>query len=281
MTGIGAPCVPVVVRSKAEDVRGSCMDGVPAEPASTPAASATGASDVVMAADACGRFVLMTVHTEIGGVGMRPLVDTGAGVSLIHVTTLEWLQTHSIKCVMHQRRSAQIMGVNSDELMMLGFVQLLVMLGTITRAIEFWVVPACLASVLLGTGMLHEFGVGIQFEECMLMLPDGGRVLFLITTDASTRYGVFVAEELTLDPQSITRVHMRVAEGPEAWDNECINLMVEQTELRQGLKTVHVAHTLADAWHNKDGRCWTVTDVANFSTRPIKLAAGTPLAEAE
>jgi hypothetical protein len=46
-------------------------------------------------------------------------------------------------------------------------------------------------------------------------------------------------------------------------------------------KTAHVACTLANAWCDKEGQHWTVTDVVNFSMRPIKLAAGTLLAEAE
>ncbi len=38
---------------------------------------------------------------------------------------------------------------------------------------------------------------------------------------------------------------------------------------------------LADGWRNEEGKHWTMTDVANFSMRPIRLLAGTPLAEAE
>jgi hypothetical protein len=202
----GALCTQVTGGGEAKEAKSS--DAVSTGPTGCPTADTTTRAHVVMAADAHGRFVPMTVNAEIGGVRVRPLVDTGAGVSLIHATTLEQLQAHDVKCVVHQRRSAWIVGVNGNELTTLGFMRLPVTLGGVTQAIEFHVVLACPASVLLGTGALHEFGVGIQFDERVLVLPDGGKVLFLVTADASTRYGVFVAEELTLDPRSITRVHV-------------------------------------------------------------------------
>jgi hypothetical protein len=64
----------------------------------------------------------MTVDADIGGVHVQLLVDTRAGVSLIHATTLERLQAKGIKCVVHQQQSPCIVGVNGDELATLGFV---------------------------------------------------------------------------------------------------------------------------------------------------------------
>ncbi len=76
-------------------------------------------------------------------------------------------------------------------------------------------------------------------------------------------------------------MHVQVAEGPEPWQVEIVQLLVEQMELGGGLKTSQVACTLVDAWWDECGRWWTMTDVANFSTKPIWLAVGTLLAEAE
>jgi hypothetical protein len=140
------------------------------------------------------------------------------------------------------------------------------MLGTTTKLVEFRVVPACPAAILLGTGALHKFSVGIQFKEHVLLFPDGYKVPFLVTAGATARYGVFLAEEVVLDPHSITCVHVHVTEGPIPWESESVNILVEQTELGAGLKTLHVAQSLADAWQDNKGRRWTITDVANFST---------------
>jgi hypothetical protein len=59
-------------------------------------------ADMVMAAEAHARFVPMTMDATIRGVHIRPLVDTGAGISLVHTTTLECLQSKGVKCVVHQ-----------------------------------------------------------------------------------------------------------------------------------------------------------------------------------
>ncbi len=174
-----------------------------------------------------------------------------------------------------------MVGVNGDELATLGFVRLPITIGGAMESVEFRVVPACPASVLLGTGALHQFGVGIQFEARVLALPGSRTVPFEVTASTATRYGVFLAEELVLDPRTVTRVHVRVAEGPTPWDADQVALLVEPMEWGNGLKTSRVARTVADAWRDADGKRWTMTDVANFSTRPIRLAAGTPLAEAE
>ncbi len=63
---------------------------------------ASGAAEVVSTAGARGKFVPMTVAATIGDVRVRPLIDTGAGVSLVHVATLERLQAQGVKCVVHQ-----------------------------------------------------------------------------------------------------------------------------------------------------------------------------------
>jgi hypothetical protein len=81
-------------------------------------------TDAVLMAGTRARFVPMTVEVRIGEVCVWPLVDMGVGVSLIHTTTLEQLQAQGVKCMVHQWRSAKIMGVNSNELATLGFVQL-------------------------------------------------------------------------------------------------------------------------------------------------------------
>lgn len=159
-------------------------------------------TEMVLMVDVCAWFVPMTVDTKIGGVHVQLLVDTGAGVSLIHATTLKHLQAHGVKCVVHQQCGAQIIGINRDELATLRFVHLPVTLGGTTCQVEFQVVPACPASVLLGTAVLHDFGVGIHFEERVLALPDGAMIPFLVTTGAC--YGVFLAEELVVDLQSVT-----------------------------------------------------------------------------
>jgi hypothetical protein len=103
----------------------------------------------------------------------------------------------------------------------------------------------------------------------------------VVTAGAAACYGVFLVEELVLGPPLVMWVHVCVAEGPVPWGDEDVCLVVEQTELGHRLKTSHVAHTLADAWQDACGYWWTVTDVANFSTQPIRLAANMPLAEAE
>ncbi len=128
---------------------------------------------------------------------------------------------------------------------------------------------------------MHLFSVSIQFKARVLALPDGHTVPFAVTADAAMRYGVFLAEELVLDPWTVTRVHVHVAEGPTPWDADQVALLVEPMEWGRGLKTSCVARTVADAWWDTDGKWWTMTDMANFSTWPIHLAAGTPLAEAE
>lgn len=60
------------------------------------------ATDVVLTTTTRSKFVPMTVEARIGEVRMRLLVDMGAGVSLIHATTLERLQVQGVKCVVHQ-----------------------------------------------------------------------------------------------------------------------------------------------------------------------------------
>ena len=55
---------------------------------------------------------------------------------------------------------------------------------------------------------------------------------------------------------------------------------MEQTTLGRGLKMSHVVQALANTWLDNKGKWWTVTDLANFSTLLIQLAA-TPLDEAE
>jgi hypothetical protein len=110
------------------------------------------------------------------------------------------------------------------------------------------VVPACPTSILLGTGALSDFSVRIHFEEQVLVLLDGGRVPFAVTAGTSAHYRVFLAEELQLGPCSVTRVHMQVSEGPVPWSNNTVCILVEQSELGHGLKTLWVARTLADVW---------------------------------
>jgi hypothetical protein len=91
-------------------------------PIAPPCPHALPAADIVMATEACAQFVPMTVDTSIGGVHVQPLVDTGAGVSLIHTMTLEHLQAQGIKCVVHQHQGARIVGVNGDKVATLGFM---------------------------------------------------------------------------------------------------------------------------------------------------------------
>lgn len=83
-------------------------------PVSQYANTPTGMSDMVMAVDAQVCFVPMTVDTDIRGIHVQPLVDTRVGVSLIHVTTLEHLQSNGVKCVVHQWQSAWIISANGD-----------------------------------------------------------------------------------------------------------------------------------------------------------------------
>jgi hypothetical protein len=238
-------------------------------------------ANMVMAAEAHMRFVPMTVDATIGGVHIQPLVDTGTGISLVHTTTLERLQSKGVKCMVHQQQSAKIVSINSNELATLGFVWLPVTMGSVTQLVEFCVVPACPTSILLGTGALSDFGVWIHFKEQVLVLLDRGRVLVAVTMGASACYRVFLAEELQLSPHSVTRVHMWVSKGPVPWSNDTVCILVEQSKLGHGLKTSQVVCTLADVWQDTDSKQWTVTDVANFSTRPIHLVVGTLLAEAE
>jgi hypothetical protein len=116
----------------------------------------------------------------------------GAGVSLIHTTTLERLQAQGVKCVVHQQHGAKIVGVNSDELATLGFVQLPISLGSMTWAVKFHVMPACPTSVLLGTRALHKFSITIQFVKQELVLLGGVVVPFLVTAALATQFGVFL-----------------------------------------------------------------------------------------
>ncbi|ELR17280.1 uncharacterized protein ACA1_060070 [Acanthamoeba castellanii str. Neff] len=160
------------------------------------------------------------------------------------------------------------MGVNSNELTTLGFIQLPISLGSMTQAVKFHIMPACPASVLLGTRALHNFSITIQFKRQELVLPGGKAVPFLVTAATAAQYRVFLSEEL-------------VAEGPTPWTNNSVNLLVEPTKWGSGLKTARVAQALADGWHNKEGKHWTMTNVANFSMRPIHLSASTPLAKAK
>jgi hypothetical protein len=238
-------------------------------------------TDAVLMAGTRVRFVPMTVEVRIGEVCVQPLVDTGAGVLLIHTTTLQRLQAQGVKCMVHQWCSAKITGINSNKLAMLGFVQLPISLGSMTWAVKFCIVPACPALVLLGTRALHKFGVAIQFEKQELVLPGGVAVPFLVTAVSATQFRVFLSEELVLDPRTMTRVHTWVMEGPTPWMDDSINLLVELAEWGGGLKTARVAWALADRWCDGEGKCWTVADMANFSTRLIWLLAGTPLAKAK
>jgi hypothetical protein len=77
---------------------------------------------------------------------------------------------------------------------------------------------------------------------------------------------VFLLEELVLDLRTVTRVHTWVVEGPSPWTDDSVNLLVELGEWGGSLKTARVAQALANRWHNREGKCWTVTNVANFST---------------
>lgn len=117
--------------------------------------------------------------------------------------------------MVHQKCSACILGVGGDELAILGITQLPVLMGGVTHTIEFKVVLSCLALILLGTGTLQEFDVSVQFGDQELVLPGGIQVLFKVMAKASAQYGVFLAEELTLDAHTVTWCHMWLAEGPE------------------------------------------------------------------
>jgi hypothetical protein len=76
--------------------------------------------DTVLATTGTERFVPMTVDATIGDMWVWPLIDTGAGVSLVHAATVERLQLGGVRCVVRQKWNARILGVSGDELVILG-----------------------------------------------------------------------------------------------------------------------------------------------------------------
>lgn len=241
----------------------------------------TNGLEKVAVATTNARFVPMTIGAQVGEVHIRPLVDTGAGISLIHAATVERLLLQGVKCVVRKCRTTPVMGVGGEELITLGVVRLPITVGVTTRSIDLRVVPTCPASVLLGTGALHDFGFTIHFERRVLTMPDGHEVPFTTTDCEKTLFGVFLAEDISLEPMTVTKLHVRVAEGPERWEEEEVNLLVEETSMGHCLKAARVARSLVSSWRDDQDRRWAITSMANFSHHRINLSAGTPVGEAE
>ncbi len=76
----------------------------------------TNGLEKVAVATTNARFVPMTIGAQVGEVHIRPLVDTGAGISLIHTATVERLLLQGVKCVVRKCRTTPVMGVGGEEL---------------------------------------------------------------------------------------------------------------------------------------------------------------------
>jgi hypothetical protein len=180
------------------------------------------------------------------------LINTGAGVSLIHATTIEHLKEKGVPCLVHWHHGPKLVGISGDELTPLGVVHVPVTIGQHTKAIDFCVVLACLAAVLLGTGALQKFGVIIDFDQGALVMPDGKAVPFQVTPSKGPKlHGVFVDEDMVLDPQTINYVLCCVVEGPSRWTTNEINFTVEEWHMGQGLKGAPVATGMGHTKHDR------------------------------
>ncbi len=143
-----------------------------------------------------------------------------------------------------------VVGMGGDELVTLGVVQLPITIGTVTWPVELCIVLVCPAVVLLGTGALHDCGLSINFECCVLLLPDGHEVTFTMTSEVKAHFGVFLVEDLVLTLLTVTKLHVQVVEGPERWQEEDINLLLEETMQGHSLKTAQVTRSLISSWHD-------------------------------
>lgn len=203
----------------------------------------------------------MTVDALIGEMCICPLVDTSTGVLLVHATTVECLQLGGVWCMVQWKVGTCILGIGGNKITMLSVTRLLVTLGSVTKTLEFRIVPVCPVAILLGMGALQEFSVNIQFNEQVLALPGSEEVLFDVTNGAAAWYGVFLVDEITLDAHMVTRCHVWVAEGLTVWESDDVDVLIEQTLLVGALKTAWVACALASAWHDLEGQWWTTVEL--------------------
>jgi len=217
----------------------------------------------------------------VGDVHVWPLVDTRVGIFLIHVATVERLVAKGVVCMVWKNRKVRIVGMGGEELATLGLTCLPVTIRSAMRFIDFCVVLVCPATILLGTGALHSFSLSIIFDEGVLVLGLGEKIPFTMTASVKVLYSVFLAKDLTLMPLTIMWMHTQVAEGPEQWEAEEVDLLLEQPSMGAGLKTAQVARALTRLWRDTEEQWWTIASLANFSHHAIHLHMGTPVGEAE
>lgn len=231
----------------------------------------------------------MTVQAQIGPLSIRPLLDTGSGVSLIPGSTVRQIRSAGAMCTLRQYKGAPLRSASGDNLSVLGRAMLQVTIGTKTLGINFIVVDACPASMIIGTKDLSRFGATLDLSSRLLRLGQENVPLSMTRREVDMTFDLVLKEEINLAPRTMNYVACvmrgdRVSEltlGQEIEVEDAQETGEHQPGKDGNMKPVNrllIARGLGSIFKDDDDEMVVAVSVANVLRSGATLQKGTKLA---
>lgn len=79
---------------------------------------------------------------------------------------------------------------------------------------------------------------------------------------------MFLAEDISLEPMTVTQLHMQVAEGPKQWEE--VNLLVEEMSMGHCLKATCVTCL---PWQDGQSPAWLISLITASTDKGTPVGA--------